>query len=147
RIPLCKPERLKMARILVIDDDDLVRATVEAMLQSAGHEVLNASNGDQGLRQLEAGLVDLVITDVFMPQKEGIETIREMRRRGIKTPVIVVTGGPSVRLDTLRQADINYLQVAKTFGADAAMQKPFTRQQLLAVVDELLASAKTNPAA
>jgi CheY-like chemotaxis protein len=133
-----------VARILVIDDDDLVRSTVEAMLQTMGHEIVLASNGDQGLRQLEAGPVDLIITDVFMPQKEGIETLREMRRRGIKTAVIVMTGGPSVRLDTHRRADVNYLQMAKTFGANATIQKPFSRQQLLAVVDEWLAPTKTS---
>jgi CheY-like chemotaxis protein len=133
-----------VARILVIDDDDLVRSTVEAMLQTVGHEVVLAGNGDQGLRQLEAGPVDLIITDVFMPQKEGIETLREMRRRGIKTAVIVMTGGPSVRLDTHRRADVNYLQMAKTFGANATIQKPFSRQQLLAVVDEWLAPTKTS---
>jgi FixJ family two-component response regulator len=81
---------------------------------------------------------------VFMPQKEGIETLREMRRRGIKTAVIVMTGGPSVRLDTHRRADVNYLQMAKTFGANATIQKPFSRQQLLAVVDEWLAPTKTS---
>jgi CheY-like chemotaxis protein len=136
-----------MARILVIDDDDLVRGTVRAMLETVGHDVLLASNGDQGLRQLEKNPVDLVITDVFMPQKEGLETIRDMRRQGIETAVIVMTGGPSVRADTHRQADVNYLQMAKTFGANATIQKPFSRQQLLAVVDEWLAPAKTSPAA
>jgi DNA-binding response OmpR family regulator len=130
-----------MARILVIDDDDLVRGTVKAILATAGHDIVLASDGEQGLRRLEDGAVDLVIMDLFMPQKEGIETIRDMRRQGIKTAVIVMTGGPALRVEGGRRADVDYLQMAKSFGADGTIHKPFSRQQLLAAVDACLGAS------
>jgi len=136
-----------MARILVIDDDDLVRGTVQAILATAGHEISLASNGEQGLSVLEGETFDLVIMDVFMPQKEGIETIRDMRRLGIETAVIVMTGGPTQRPDGTRPAGVNYLQMARAFGATGTLQKPFTRQQLLTLVDQCLAGPEPPPAA
>lgn len=69
-----------MARILVIDDDDLVRGTVEAMLEAGGHEATLAVDGEDGLRQFQRQPFDLVLCDVFMPQKEGLETVRELLR-------------------------------------------------------------------
>jgi len=136
-----------MARILVIDDDELVRGTVQAILATAGHDIMLASNGEQGLTELERAAFDLVIMDVFMPQKEGLETIRDMRRQGMETAVIVMTGGPTQRADGGRRAGVNYLQMARAFGANGTIQKPFTRQQLLAVVDECLAGPAPPPAA
>jgi len=124
-----------MARVLVIDDDSLVRATVRAILESARYAVTSAADGDLGLNQCIREPFDLVLCDIFMPNKDGIETIRQLRRSCPALPIIAMSGGPTVA-SLADQMDI--LAVAQDLGATKTIAKPFTRQRLLTLVDECL---------
>lgn len=120
-----------MARILVIDDDDTVRLSVRLALEDAEHEVDEAPNGARGLDRLKDQVADLVVTDIFMPEKEGLETIDEIRRDYPQIKIIAISGGG--RIDPQ-----DYLEIARQLGADHVLFKPFDIQLLLDVVDELL---------
>ena len=120
-----------MARILVIDDEELVRFTLKQALEKAGHEVVEATNGNDGIEIYQQSPVDLIITDIIMPQKEGIETIVELRRDDPDVKIIAISGGG-------RTGTTNYLELAQTFGARHVLRKPFGRQELLDAVQETL---------
>jgi CheY-like chemotaxis protein len=120
-----------MAKILVIDDDDTVRLSVRLALEDAEHEVDEAPNGAEGLDRLKIQVADLVVTDIFMPEKEGLETIDEIRRDYPQIKIIAISGGG--RIDPQ-----DYLEIARQLGADRVLFKPFDIQLLLDVVDELL---------
>ena len=120
-----------MHRILVIDDDHHILLMIKKMLERAGFEVDLAANGDEGLELFEKLSVDLVITDIIMPEKEGLETIREMKRLRSDLKIIAMSGGGKVSSD-------NYLNTAKIFGATKILTKPFTQKQMVSAVEELL---------
>jgi CheY-like chemotaxis protein len=132
-----------MARILVVDDNDLILQTVRTMLERAGHQVAVAVNGRDGLRQLRSASFDLVITDILMPELEGMEMMRALRQSSSAIPIIAMTGGPSGRNPDSRSAGPDYLRMARTLGATQTIGKPFTGPQLLALVAECL-SARTE---
>lgn len=119
-----------MARILLIEDEDSVRATLRKVLESAGHQVLEAANGEQALRLEESGPVDLVVTDIIMPQMDGFGAIHLLRKRDPELAILAVTGGTA-----------DYLAAAKEHGAGEVLQKPFDNQTLLDTVSGLLAAA------
>lgn len=121
-----------MSAILVIDDDPAVREVVREMLRGEGHEVSTAENGRQALQALAADVFDLVVTDLIMPEQEGIETIAEIRRRDPDIPIVAMSGGG-------RLGPGDYLETARFLGADATLAKPFGRQELIAIVEQLLA--------
>jgi CheY-like chemotaxis protein len=81
-----------MAHILMIDDDEVLRATIRRVLERAGHRVTEAENGDVGMRIVQGETPDLVITDLLMPEKEGIETIQELREGFPEIPIVAVSG-------------------------------------------------------
>jgi CheY-like chemotaxis protein len=120
-----------MARILVIDDEELIRETIRMKLEQSGHVVTEAANGVEGLRALEDGLFDLVVTDIIMPEQEGIETIRKIRHRDPLVAIIAISGGG-------RGRNYQFLDIAKKLGANEALSKPFTGSQLLALVETTL---------
>lgn len=120
-----------MTAILVIDDDASVREVVSEMLRLEGYEVTIAANGREAIRLLDAGRFDLVITDLIMPEKEGIETIAEIRRTHANLPILAISGGGRI-------GPSDYLETARYLGADATLAKPFARQELLTTVDSLL---------
>ena len=122
-----------MGRILVIDDDHLVRFTIRTALEQAGHAVVEAADGARGLAAFEADRFDLVITDLLMPEKEGVETVRELRQRSRAVKILVVSGGGMMKM-------LDYLSMAEAFGADRSLAKPFTSRALVAAVAELLAA-------
>jgi DNA-binding response OmpR family regulator len=122
-----------MARILVIDDDHAVRLTIQTFLERAGHEVVCASDGDQGLRAFVSVSPQLVITDIIMPNKEGIETIMQIRAHDATTPIIAMSGGGRV-------GNGDFLKMATRLGADQVLAKPFDRHELTAAVHRLLPS-------
>jgi CheY-like chemotaxis protein len=126
-----------VATILVIDDEEMVRATLRLALESVGHEVLEAGNGDDGLRLLDANDVDLTITDIIMPDKEGIETIIEIRRRQPEAKIIAISGGS-------RSQDIDFLRIAERLGALHTLAKPFSPQMLLQLVDSAIAGTRAS---
>ena len=117
--------------ILLIDDDPLVAFTVERMLQGGGFTVIRAADGEKGLRLLKEQKVDLIITDIIMPVKEGIETIREIREHDAKLPVIAVSGGG-------HGSGGNYLRMAQALGATEILTKPFDQDDLLGAVKRCL---------
>jgi CheY-like chemotaxis protein len=120
-----------VARILVIDDDPAVRLSAKLALEDAGHRVEEAVNGEEGLKRMRANPADLVISDIFMPEKEGLETIDEIRRNHPQTRIIAISGGG-------RMDPADYLEIAERVGADRSLSKPFDILQLLDVVKTLL---------
>src|SRR5690349_14924753 len=121
-----------MSRILIIDDDEQIRSLLRQMLERAGHEIIDASNGVEGMHIFRAENPDLVITDLIMPEKEGIETLTELRREFPTVPVIAMSGGG--RLGTR-----DYLPIAKQLGARRTIAKPFSRDEMLEAVKSVLA--------
>jgi DNA-binding response OmpR family regulator len=126
-------------RLLVIDDDNLVRAALTDMLQTAGFEVVTASNGRLGLELLGTTPVDAIITDILMPEQEGLETIREARQRFPDIRILAISGGGAGGGET------QLLRFAESFGADQTLPKPFTGSQLVAAVRALLANRGRTP--
>ncbi len=117
--------------ILIIDDDHHILLMVKKMLEREGFEVDLASNGEEGLKLFKKMSVDLVITDIIMPEKEGLETIREMKKLRPDLKIIAMSGGGKV-------SSKNYLDTAKIFGATRILAKPFTQKQMVSAVRELL---------
>jgi DNA-binding NtrC family response regulator len=118
-----------MARILVIDDESDVRAVLGQTLEAAGHEVVLAADGREGMKEYRATPADLVITDLYMPDREGLETIAELRRHLPDVRIIAMSGGAVADL---------MLNVARKLGALAILEKPFLSKQLLAAVEKVL---------
>ena len=120
-----------MAKILIIDDEEQVRLYLRSILEPEGHEVVEAPDGKVGLQLYREEPVDLIITDVFMPEKEGLETIRELRSEYPEVKIIAISGGG-------RTGNLDFLPLAKTFGALRTLAKPFDRQEMLDAVQEVL---------
>lgn len=129
-----------MARILVIDDHYAMRQTIREVLEDQGHEILEAPDGEAGLQMQRRQRVDLVITDIFMPQREGMSTIRELCREFPELPVIAMSGG---------SRDLNapesFIELARRFGARATLAKPFQIAELLSVVACTLGGEANDP--
>jgi two-component system, chemotaxis family, chemotaxis protein CheY len=132
-----------VARILVIEDDELVRATLEQMLQTAGHDVDLAGDGEEGLRQFRESPVDLVLCDIFMPRKDGIATLRELRAICTDLPIIMMSGGTPRPLRAGDPTDTDYLRMAKSLGATRTLMKPFDARKLVSLVRECLETGAT----
>lgn len=120
-----------MKKLLIIDDDEQFRALMSEALADEGFEVLTASNGNEGLKSITNDGPDLVITDIVMPEKEGVEVIMELKRDNASIPVIAMSGG------NLGNAN-SYLNMAKKLGADAVISKPFQLSDLIIEIDKLL---------
>jgi len=120
-----------MARILLVDDDTLVRDSLTFALEDAGHEVVPAGNGDEGLAALERETFNVVILDILMPEREGIETIREIRKRWETLPVLVISGGD-------KSGWRDSLGMASKLGATDTLAKPFPASELVQRVARLL---------
>ncbi len=120
-----------MKRILIIDDEPHILLMVKKMLERAGFEVDLAANGVEGLELFKKLQSDLVLTDIIMPEKEGLETIREMKRLQPELKIIAMSGGGKISAD-------NYLDTAKIFGASRLLEKPFSQNEMLSAVNELL---------
>ncbi len=127
-----------MARILVIDDDRLLRGSVELILKSEGHEVASARDGREGLERFRSDHFDLVACDAFMPNMEGLETIREIRGLRAALPLIAFTGRPADAAGPW--SDTDFLRLAGQLGGTETLAKPFRRQELLALVRRCLQS-------
>jgi len=124
-------------KILVIDDDSGMRYTLTRVLTSGGHEVVTAEDGDRGMDAVRRLAPELVITDIFMPEQEGIETIRQIRRERPATKIMAISGSISGdRFDVL--------EIARLLGADDALQKPFDAAELLSRVQQLQTTPRRN---
>jgi len=121
-----------LGRILVADDEAGVRNLLRAILEQGGYEVIEAEDGKQALKQARAGGVDLVITDLVMPEQEGIETIQVLHKELPGIGIIAISG----------KSEGQYLKMAEMLGADAALAKPFSAELLLARVAEVLKSRR-----
>lgn len=117
-----------MADILIIDDDVQMRRLLTRILRGAGHSVREAEDGGQGLEEFNKQRPDLVVTDIVMPNTEGIETIVSMRRDNPELPIIAISGG----------SDPIYLRAAASLGATGSLRKPFEPDALLTLVDAML---------
>jgi two-component system, chemotaxis family, chemotaxis protein CheY len=121
-----------MPSILIIVDDDSLRAALHRNLHKEGYTIMEASEGRRGLKQLEQSPADLILLDMFMPDKDGLETIGELRRTHPEARIIAMSGGWA-------NGRVDVLHVAKKLGVRRTLAKPFTREQLLdAVREELL---------
>ena len=123
-----------MATILLVDDDDGVRAVLHKTLVAAGYEVEDAVNGDLALAAYRRQPRDLVITDLVMPEKDGLETITALRQLNPAVKIIAISGGG--RTPGLGQL---YLETAQAIGAGRVLAKPFTSAALLTAVSAVLA--------
>jgi DNA-binding response OmpR family regulator len=121
-----------MAHIILIEDDPWISNIFRQLLENAGHVVDVAENGQQGFDMYRANPADLVITDIVMPVKDGLETILDLKNEFPHARVIAISGGGAIESD-------RYLSLAESIGAIKALQKPLTKEELLAAVDESLA--------
>lgn len=128
-----------MALILVIDDEPGMRTMIERMLKAGGHTVILAGDGDKGLQLFRTNQPDVVVTDIIMPQREGIETIREMRELNPSVRIIAVSGAQPL-------GGLSFLDIARKFGADAALQKPFRAAELLGAITSPVNQVPTTSA-
>src|SRR6266446_4719346 len=127
-----------MASVLIIDDDAVTRTVVRAILESVGHIVSEAADGYAGLAAYNSNQPELVITDILMPGKDGIETIRELRATNPEIKIIALSGdvhfdGPSI------------LEAARLLGANRVLEKPFRNDQLVKLVKDVLTCSAFSP--
>lgn len=117
--------------ILVIDDDQTIRVLLRTILEREGYRVVDALDGNKGIKRYKERPTDLVITDLIMPGKEGIETIRDLRRGFPHVKIIAVSGGGRIGPES-------YLKMAKGVGALRTLSKPFDRTELIKTVKEVM---------
>jgi two-component system response regulator CpxR len=134
-----------MPRILLIDDDDTVRAVIQAMLRSAGHDVVVAEDGLEGLDQVRQQAFDLIICDVIMPRLDGIATLTELRRLDDKMPIVMMSAGAPRAARIGREETGDYLALARSLGATETIEKPFRSRQLIGLVEQVLVRALPSP--
>lgn len=120
-----------MARILIIDDDVQILDMLRQILKSEGYEVVEAADGREGIRLYREDPADLIITDIIMPEKEGIETIIEFKRDFPDVKIIAISGGGRIGPE-------EYLPMAEMLGAKRTFSKPVEREELLEAIRELI---------
>lgn len=118
-----------MERILVVDDDASIRTVLRNILEHEGYDVIVAPNGKVAIELNRQKQADLVITDILMPEKDGVETIVELKEEYPKTRLIAMSGGGHLGPEF-------YLQIAKTLGVTGIFGKPIEREKLLALIRE-----------
>src|SRR5436189_4697771 len=127
----CRRHRGAVARILVMDDDGMLRGAIRIALEAAGYEVLEAADGHAGLRLQREQTADLVLVDIFMPERDGLEVIRALRAEIPQPKIVAMSGGG-------RTGQVEVLRAAAALGASRTLLKPFQPQELLKAVRELL---------
>ena len=128
-----------MPRILVVDDEAMIRDVIRLQLERAGYEVVCAEDGRQAAQLIADESVDLMITDIFMPETDGYEAIRAARVRRPGLPVIAMSGGAAGVLPDPRLA----LTTADRLGAVEVLAKPFRSEELTGAVERALAAARS----
>jgi CheY-like chemotaxis protein len=124
---------IEHATILVIDDDEAVRRVLRAILEDAGHRVLEADNGRSGIEHPEFDSAHLVLTDLIMPEQEGLETIRRLRQNYPAKRIIAMSGAYGSQ----------FLDAARLLGAHAVITKPIRAPELLPLLNRVLSGTKT----
>lgn len=124
-----------MAKILVIDDDPSILTMLKRMLEKAGYEVDTAGNGSEGLKKIESCPPDLLVTDIVMPEKEGLELISYLREKNPKSKIAAISGGGRFHYE-------GYLTSAKLLGADLIFQKPLVHKEFVQAITDLINTEK-----
>jgi len=120
-----------MATIVVIEDDSLVCELIQEILEDAGYDVVTAEDGNKGIEVVHAARPQLVITDIVMPNKDGVTVIRELKAELPNLKTIAISGGGF-------NSPQYYLKIADQLGADRVIRKPVDDEDLLQVISELL---------
>jgi DNA-binding response OmpR family regulator len=128
------------ATILIADDDPLVRAAYKSALERRGYQVLLADDGNGAVELIEQQTIDLVLLDILMPNKEGLETLIELKRRFPDITIFVMSGGGT-------RSSHDFLSVASKFGADAVLRKPFSPQSLFDLIDAKIGTVHKSASA
>lgn len=115
---------MKKTKILVVDDDALYRILIDDILTREGHKVTLASEGNEGQRLIGRMKFDILVTDILMPNKEGLELIQDIRGTQSNLKILAISGSGHV-------GHSSFLQMAEAFGADETLRKPFTPEELL----------------
>jgi len=126
-----KPNFNGMAGILLVEDNNDLRGMLKNSLEKSKYVVIEASNGREASQKFNSALVDLVVTDLLMPEQDGIGLIMELKKSNPDIKIIAISGGG-------KAGPANYLNIAETLGADAVFAKPFSLQEFMAQVNELL---------
>ncbi len=119
----------KSKRVLVVDDEPSITELLEVLLEREGLEVSSASNGSEALRILDRVNPDLIITDITMPDMEGVEFISKLRKKGVSSPIIAMSGNA---------VGMGFLKASKLFGAAETLLKPFSKHDLITAVKRLI---------
>jgi YesN/AraC family two-component response regulator len=127
-----------MANILLVEDEPLVSETLSSAMKSKGHTVVTAGNGVEGLKRFTERPFDLVVTDIIMPDKEGIEMILEMRRHNPDAKIIAISGGG-------RTGNVEFLKMAESLGAMATLKKPIRLAEFLSVLNDCVGRTAGGP--
>ena len=120
-----------MSRVLIVDDEKTIRDTLAYIIESLGHEAYEASDGDEALKILSEKDIDLVVSDLIMPNREGLQTIQEIKNNWPDVKIIAMSGGG-------RAGTTDYLDYAQTLGADLTLKKPFSMAALKSTVIAVL---------
>lgn len=121
-----------METILVVDDDNQVRGVIREYLTRCGYDVIDAPDGNRALELMDERHVDVVVCDIFMPRREGLSTMSEIRRRNPNAKIVVMSGGRQ------NEQALLILELGKQFGATAGLQKPFQLEILGETIERLL---------
>ena len=124
-----------MAKILIIDDDPSILTMLKRMLEKAGYEVDTAGNGSEGLKKIENFPPDLLVTDIVMPEKEGLELICYLKGKNPELKIVAISGGGRFNYE-------GYLTGAKLLGADLIFQKPLVHKEFVQAVSDLINTDK-----
>jgi DNA-binding response OmpR family regulator len=129
-----------MSRVLIVEDDAPLRAIFRQILEKAGHTVFDAAYGRKGMALWHREQTDVVVTDLYMPEKDGVEVLLEMKRYATQTKIIVMSGGGTKGL-------LDWSASVLSLRADGVLEKPFDKQKLLTVIQDVLAHppATTQP--
>ena len=127
---LCEGVGPQPLKVLLIEDDVITRKVMRALFEGAGHTVRDAADGRKAVALLDQVTPDLVVTDIIMPEKDGFELIRDLRRTRPTVNIIAISGGG--RVDAA-----DYLKMATAFGAHRVLAKPFNGEELMALVSDL----------
>jgi len=116
-------------KVLLVDDDELFRVMISVTLKAAGYQVTVASNGDEAIKEARLDDYDLIITDIFMPNKDGMEVIQKIKAMRPAIKIIAMSSSGS--------AEFTSFKIARSLGSNGSLQKPFSPAELLAKVKEV----------
>jgi CheY-like chemotaxis protein len=123
-----------MAKVLVVDDEKIIRSLLKEIVGKEGHEVLTAKDGAEALEKIEEDKPDLIITDIFMPEKTGLETIVEAKKIYGDIKIIAISGDSISRKGGHRHC----LDIAECLGSSTVLEKPFSREEVIEAVKKAL---------